>query len=872
MNPILKSAVENTGMNVHSPFFGFQEGQSRESMAAQLDALQAVGIDSYIGCVRSSQYMGSSFWKDMDVMIEELQKRNMTFFIQDEQGFPSGEANGWIKTRRPDLAKLFIDHRHIDAVGPMAGASFPMGAWLDPNNFADTLKANIEKPQEGAVGMAAFGSQMGGPRYPRSTMYKIIAYRKSADGKTLSDPVDLSDKMVGDWLYWDVPEGHWRIVMLYRTTKSTGRQYYVNMIDADSVRVFIDALYEPMWERYHEYFGKTFRGFFTDEPEFGNYYGYEPRAIGKQDMPLPWCNELERIIADRMGADIDMRLAALWYNLGDEINAEVRVGYMNLITELYTKNFTGQIGKWCEEHGVIYTGHLVEDSGNHTRLASGAGHFFRAEFGQTMAGIDLIDNQLLPGHDNPSYRNNLAEIDGEEFTYALAKYASSAAHLDAKKQGRSLCETATQGSLKQFKWICDNLTSRGINQMMPNYREGGGFGGRMGGKNPQYRYFKYLTNYLTRVCKLLRGGKMYAPAAVLYHAEAEWACGEYMNCARPIKVMAQSQIDCDIIPLDVFTQSESYQTSMGDGYFKINETEYRALVIPYMEYITPELVKVVDSLPVPVCFVDAAPSKVVADGALPTKYEVVPLAEVANWLTAKGAYDVKTATPSPELFYQRYQQDDMMLYMLFNESYHIPVKTTLTVPETGGCVLYDAMSNRFFEAPAKAVEGGTAIEVELAPFETIFVLFGGYEGANIEPLPQYTESTAIETVWDLSTATGDDYPAFTPAGKVKELVNMGAPGKYQEFYGTLRYEADITLPVGTRVIDLGKAYDTAEVFVNGVSAGGRICPPYRFEIGDLLKDGVNHLAIDITCGNRSLQNQTLQLEPFGLFGPVKAMK
>ena len=821
MNDILRSAIEGTGLNVHSPFFGFQEGESRESMAAKLDGLLAVGIDSFIGCVRSSQYMGSSFWKDMDVMIDELQKRNMTFFIQDEQGFPSGEANGWIRTRRPDLAKLFIDHRHIDAVGPMPGASFPVGAWLDPQNFADTLKSAIEQPQNGSVGAAAFvpGAMGGGSRYPRSTLYRVIAYRLSPDGKTLSDPIDLTAHMNGDWLYWDVPKGQWRIVILFRTTKSTGRQYYINMIDRDSVRVFIDALYEPMWERYHAHFGKIFRGFFTDEPEFGNYYGYEPRAIGKQDMPLPWCNELEQMLCARMGEDAPLRLAALWYNLGDEINAATRVAYMDLITELYTKNFTSQIGQWCQEHGVIYTGHLVEDSGNHTRLASGAGHFFRAEFGQTMAGIDLIDNQLIPGFDNPTYRNNLGEIDGEEFTYALAKYASSAAHIDAKKQGRSLCESATQGSLKQLKWIADNLISRGINQMMLNYREGGGFG-QGGGKNPQYRYFSRLTAYATRLCKLFRGGRMLAPAAVLYHAEAEWACGKYMNCARPIKVMAQNQIDCDILPLDVFT-TDNYQTVLGEDFVRVNETAYRALVIPYAEVIPAALAQVVDTLPIPVCFVDALPSRVIGGGALPTHADVVPLAEVANWLRAHGAADISVSSPAPALFYQRYEQGDMHLYLLVNQSFHEAVSTTVILPEQGSCMLYDAMDNRFFEAPAHTCAKGTALQVELAPFETIVAVFGGTEGITPEPLPQYSAAETLTPEWTLSSATGDAYPNFTPAGTLTELVNQGAPGKFQELYGTLRYQARVTLPAGTRTIDLGRAFDTAELFVNGQSAGAR---------------------------------------------------
>lgn len=42
------------------------------------------------------------------------------------------------------------------------------------------------------------------------------------------------------------------------------------------------------------------------------------------------------------------------------------------------------------------------------------------------------------------------------------------------------------------------------------------------GHNPQYRHFAALMGYMNRVADLVSGGRA-APAAVLYHGEAEWA-------------------------------------------------------------------------------------------------------------------------------------------------------------------------------------------------------------------------------------------------------------------------------------------------------------------------------------------------------------
>jgi len=56
------------------------------------------------------------------------------------------------------------------------------------------------------------------------------------------------------------------------------------------------------------------------------------------------------------------------------------------------------------------------------------------------------------------------------------------------------------------------------------------------------------------------------------------------------------------------------------------------------------------------------------------------------------------------------------------------------------------------------------------------------------------------------------------------------------------------------------------VFVNGIDAGYRWWPPYRFQIGSLLKEGENKIEVEVT---NSLANRmdSARLRS-GLIGPV----
>ena len=53
------------------------------------------------------------------------------------------------------------------------------------------------------------------------------------------------------------------------TPDGGGNPDYLNPVDAVSCHVLVDAVYEPRDAHYAADFGKTFAGFFSDEPNIG---------------------------------------------------------------------------------------------------------------------------------------------------------------------------------------------------------------------------------------------------------------------------------------------------------------------------------------------------------------------------------------------------------------------------------------------------------------------------------------------------------------------------------------------------------------------------------------------------------------------------
>ena len=580
---------------------------------------------------------------------------------------------------------------------------------------------------------------------------------------------------------------------------------------------------------------------------------------------------------------------------------------MDTVSRLFGECYTKQIGDWCRQHGVKYIGHVVEDSGAHARLGYGSGHFFRAIHGQDMSGMDIV-YQIWPEITSGRVTTPFGYLDAGFFYWGLAKMASSAGHIDPKKNGMTACEIfgayGWQEGLKLMKWLTDHACVRGVNWLIPH-----AFSPRKSdwdcpphfyarGHNPQWRYFHIWSGYANRVCNLLTGGKHVAAAAVIYHAEAEWA-GRYMPFEEAVKALAVRQMDCDVVPVDVFVGKEA--VSIREGSLVINNEEYSAVIVPYAERLPEEFVSVLLELAqngIYVIFINDFPagSSTSSEKFLETLNALkmnrfsmnCPLDVMPAKLEKLNLRDIEISSFEEYLRYYHYQNEKEQIYFFTNESKHNVVRTTIKFKNMGVPLAYDAMEDKLYRMDFREEGDFVFIDLCLRPYESLFVLFvDGKVAQDKMPAEKLFQNECeseycINSNWDINTVEMENHTELYRKVDCNFLGNAAVPGILPEFSGTLRYETEFIFgsacPSGDKMIlDLGEAYEIAEVWLNGTHAGTRICPPYRFEVTGLIRDGVNSLRIDVTNTlakklGKNYFDKAMPQEPSGLLGPVRLLR
>jgi hypothetical protein len=854
----VEQLLSDRGENYIFPFF-WQHGEEEAVLREYMDVIQSCGIQAVcVECRPHPDFIGPKWWQDFDIIMDEARNRGMKVWLLDDAHFPTGYANGVVKDADPELCKQYLSFNYVDVVGPTPQVVIDIAplARYTPNPLSD-----------GAAAMLLQGAEQ--RRFDDDTLLAVIAINIVKQNKLGDEIYDLTDMVENGQVVWDAPYGMWRIFVLYNTRNGGGRTDYINVLDRDSCRLLIDAVYEPHFERYQDDFGKTFVGFFSDEPLFGNTVGFAmDESIGKKDMPLPWNRDVPEMLRERLGDNWTSVLPALWRDFSDnDLNAKVRYAYMDTVTRLVEENFSKQIGEWCADRGVEYIGHMIEDNNQHSRLGCSLGHFFRGQTGQHMAGIDNIGAQVLLGGENHTRKGFMTPGDGEFYHFTLGKLASSGAHIDPKKMGRAMCETfgayGWSCGVRLMKYLTDHLLVRGVNHFVPHAFSPKEFPDPdcpphfyAHGKNPQFRHFRRLMRYMNRACHLINGGKHIAQAALLYHGEAEWT-GGHMFLQKPARELMENQIDFDILPSDLFADMDTSGASF-DGDLHVNGETYKTLIVPYAEFITKGVARFVvqaTKLGFSVIFVDGLPTGICDSDDQNesasllkdiSECKVVALSELARYVESCGFKEVFLSTSFKRLRYYHYKLEND-IYFFSNEDQSIAFEGEITVTVKGDAVIYDAFDNVLRPVEYEPVENGTKLKLTVEPYNMVIVVFGD-TGAGFELVPQPRaegEKVTISGEWTMSFAESEEYPNFRDEQKITKLENVGI--KYPEFSGTIRYETAFEVGNLERAtLNIEEAYEGVEVWVNSNYAGMKVAPPYRFDISNHLVNGSNDLRIEVT--------------------------
>ena len=126
MNRQLHEILTGSGSNYLLPFFWMKD-LGQDKLRQRVKEVYDSGCRAF--CVESrthDDFAGEHWWQDMDVLLDEAEKRDMQVWVLDDKHFPTGYANGLIMKKYPERRKWQLTERHTDVYGPMAGATLLM--------------------------------------------------------------------------------------------------------------------------------------------------------------------------------------------------------------------------------------------------------------------------------------------------------------------------------------------------------------------------------------------------------------------------------------------------------------------------------------------------------------------------------------------------------------------------------------------------------------------------------------------------------------------------------------------------------------------------------------------------------------------------
>lgn len=849
-----------------------------------LRRIHACGIGAV--CLESRphlDFLGDGWWHDVDMILEEAKQLGMRVWIMDDRHYPTGMANGAAKDAPEHLKRICLTEKHYDIKGPVSGDKLNISRWLNVDPADGCMREDYyhEKIEAVILGRLCAGGSIGD---------------RSSD-RILTDMREVTGQIENGWLYLELPEGEYRVYVLTRKLHASKiLSDGISFLEPDSVRLLLQTVYEPHYRRYAEYFGNTLAGFFSDEPGFFNLndkgYGDTDRT-GETSVPLPWTDDVYSLLKDEFGNQTGALLPFLFGAKGTlGIEKKIRVKYMDIVSEKYAENFTGQIREWCRQRKAEYIGHIVEDYPGYERLGQSAAHYFRAIRGQDMAGIDVVLGDLLPDED---------EGKGKFYHYGLPQLAASLANQSERQRGRAMCELfgayGWSEGITLMKWMTDFMLVHGINEFVPHAFTDTPFPDQdcpphfwAGGNNPQYPYMKYLFSYMNRMAHLLSGGTPLIETAILFEAESDWA-GETESYFELGKLLLTSQKGYHLVCLDDMRNAYVEGNKLHIGNMAYSHIFIGRLA--YMDERTAELLAILKSQGADISFVGGR-SKAYDGTILPglngissiTKEEALFKAggRAGIWIEPFGRRELDGDALKWMRCYS-YRQGGQIVHMIMNTSGKEKCRMKLCLSGEPDCennrwIRYDVMNRRMYRIPYTGEENKTIVlDTEFDPLESRIYLENSTEldHSITEEVCRLEYEAGYQGEYHIWLASYQNPEEWRDCGTVKKLFDIAR--RYPDFAGKVRYEISFQNH-GFKKMKLTGVNEAVEVFWGEQSLGTLIAPPYEYELPSCLTagncEGILRLRIEMATTLVNAVPDPISckrpIPPTGLLGEIIFMK
>jgi hypothetical protein len=431
----------------------------------------------------------------------------------------------------------------------------------------------------------------------------------------------------------------------------------------------------------------------------------------------------------------------------------------------------------------------------------------------------------------------------------MAKCSSSVARHDRRRRNSNECFGAYGWDLTmdEMKWVADWLIVRGVNLLYPHafyysirdYR----VDERppdLGMHNAWWPHYRAFADYTARICRLMTDSEQVCQTAILsVDNTLPW---------RAAKLLYEHQIDFNYVEDWRLCEQARFE----DGAIVLADMRYTTLIVDQEQPLTGEVAERVKAF-------EQSGGQVRYCRDKPDES-----------LLAHVERDVMATPASPDLRHAHLRKAGIDFFLFVNEGEQ-EIVTDVTVRAVGRAEWFDAWRSDFTPALPRHADANTmTLPLHLERRQSLVLCVDTSAAPKTRP-PTPTLSPA-----EGKTLSIDDWRIIDGGRSVigKELGDWLRGPHLQQFAGTLRYEADfeIVRKKGLRYeLDLGRVGDWAVVSLNGQALDVRFWAPFRWDITEVVQDGVNALVVEVT-NSMAARYAPKKRRPSGLIGPVVIRK
>lgn len=487
-----------------------------------------------------TRYLSEEWWQALGGGLQAAKDAGFSLCMVDEFEWPSGEARDY---------------------------------WMPGINKSHVIEGN---PEFRARRMEPTEHIVHGPiKWSSSVTENTVA---ASAGKRLGpDRLDGNTLQALSWekgvkeVSWDVPEGEW-LITVYELVPSAPQLGRVDLMNRDAIAKFIKLYYEEFYKRYSQYFGNAMPATFADHE-------------GSYGDKLPWTPRLFETFRRKAGYELIPRLPGLTYDIG-QLTEKLRCDLLDTVSELYSDSFWKQVGDWCKQHNIQYSGHVWEES-----LFWGPawqGDFFRIERSMVTPGCDTL---VEWGRESVWLKEvtSVAAFEGKHTVCENQGVLGSNSYLSPEMMRRtSNCLGA---------WDIGEYVPHAFNYDLtrtnypPDWFRG----------QPYLPWFRFYADQMRRISFVNRESQRLADVVVLYPQVSIWGqAAPAFHKDRTLHILDNANWSPDAVETseqyadlklrltdaryDFMVADDYYlaKSEVGSGRLRINQLEFQVLILPPM--------------------------------------------------------------------------------------------------------------------------------------------------------------------------------------------------------------------------------------------------------------------------------------------------